>query len=101
MRPSWQTSHRKPMRRHLARTGAWLRAAFKRAITPRAPAMVIRVRVKLRRIIRKSWLLSRCYYRCRGARLLGRPTDEIWYFAYGANMHEATFRIRRGIQPLE
>ena len=61
----------------------------------------MRLRFKLRRVITKSWLLSRCYYRCRGARLLGRPYDEIWYFAYGANMHEATFRIRRGIQPIE
>jgi gamma-glutamylcyclotransferase (GGCT)/AIG2-like uncharacterized protein YtfP len=25
----------------------------------------------------------------------------VWYFAYGANMHDATFVIRRGIQPLE
>ena len=56
---------------------------------------------KLRRVTAKSWLLSRCYYRRRGARLLGRPQDQIWYFAYGANMHEATFRVRRGIQPLE
>ena len=24
-----------------------------------------------------------------------------WYFAYGANMHAATFRVRRGIQPFE
>ena len=59
------------------------------------------IRLKPRWIIMKSWLLSRCYYHCRGARLLGRPQDEIWYFAYGANMHEATFRIRRGIHPLE
>jgi len=56
---------------------------------------------KLRRVTAKSWLLSRCYYYCRGARLLGRPQDEIWYFAYGANMHDATFRVHRGIQPLE
>ena len=33
--------------------------------------------------------------------MLGRPQDQIWYFAYGANMHDATFRVRRGIQPLE
>ena len=25
----------------------------------------------------------------------------IWYFAYGSNMHAATFRGRRGIEPLE
>ena len=61
----------------------------------------MRIQFKLRRAVTKSWLLSGCYYRWRGARLTGRPTDEIWYFAYGANMHEATFRIRRGIQPLE
>jgi cation transport regulator ChaC len=56
---------------------------------------------KSRRLIARSWLLSRCYYPLRGARLRGRPTDEIWYFAYGANMHDGTFRGRRGIRPLE
>jgi hypothetical protein len=25
----------------------------------------------------------------------------VWYFAYGANMHDDTFRIRRGIRSLE
>lgn len=54
-----------------------------------------------RRLIAKSWVLSRLYYPLRGARLRGRPNDEIWYFAYGANMHEATFRVRRGIRPSE
>lgn len=56
---------------------------------------------KSRRLIARSWLLSRCYYPLRGARLFGHPDEKIWYFAYGANMHDATFRIRRGIQPLE
>ncbi len=56
---------------------------------------------KLRRLIAKSWLLSQLYYPVRGARLLGRPKDEIWYFAYGANMHESAFRVRRSIQPLD
>jgi len=56
---------------------------------------------KRRRLIAKSWVLSRLYYPLRGARLVGRPNDEIWYFAYGANMHAATFRVRRGIEPLE
>ena len=55
----------------------------------------------LRRLIAKSWLLSRCYYRFRGARLLGRPKDQVWYFAYGANMHDSAFRDRRGIRSLE
>jgi hypothetical protein len=56
---------------------------------------------KHRRLIAKSWVLSRLYYPLHGVRLAGRPNDEIWYFAYGANMHEATFRVRRGIQPSE
>ena len=58
-------------------------------------------RPKLRRLIRRSWFLSRCYYLYRGARLLGRPGQEVWYFAYGANMDEGTFRVRRGVQALE
>ena len=60
-----------------------------------------RLRPKLRRVIRRSWFLSRCYYRCRGARLVGRPGQEVWYFAYGANMDDGTFRVRRGIQALK
>ena len=63
--------------------------------------IVRRLRPKLRRLIAKSWILSRCYYPLRGHRLSGRATDEIWYFAYGANMHDSAFRVRRGIQPLE
>jgi cation transport regulator ChaC len=55
---------------------------------------VRRLRPKLRRLIAKSWILSRCYYPLRGHRLSGRAKDEIWYFAYGAN-------VRRRIQPLE
>ena len=31
----------------------------------------------------------------------GRPSDEIWYFAYGSNMHVGTFVERRRIRPLE
>jgi hypothetical protein len=62
---------------------------------------VITLLRKLRRLIAKSWILSRCYYPLRGARLLGRPNDEIWYFAYGANMHDSAFRVRRGIQLIE
>ena len=65
------------------------------------PQTVRRFRLRLRRLIRKSWFLSRCYYRYRGARLRGRPRQEVWYFAYGANMDDGTFRARRGIQALE
>ncbi len=45
--------------------------------------------------------MSRWHYRRHGLVLEGRPSDEIWYFAYGSNMHEGTFVHRRGIRPLE
>jgi cation transport regulator ChaC len=63
--------------------------------------LVQRFRPTLRRLITRSWLLSRCYYRYQGACLRGQPRQEIWYFAYGANMDESTFRVRRRIRPLE
>ena len=62
---------------------------------------VRRLRPKLRRRIARSWILSRCYYPLRGHHLSGRANDEIWYFAYGANMHDSAFRVRRGIQARE
>jgi gamma-glutamylcyclotransferase len=62
---------------------------------------MIRLRFKLRRLIAKSWLLSRWYYSLCGARLLGRPKQEVWYFAYGSNMDERTFCHRRRIRPME
>jgi gamma-glutamylcyclotransferase len=63
--------------------------------------IIRRLRPRLRRFITKSWILSRCYYPLRGHHLSGRANDAIWYFAYGANMDDSTFRIRRGIQVLE
>lgn len=55
----------------------------------------------LRQLVARSWLLSRALYRLRGLELAGRPTDKVWYFAYGANMHDSAFRERRGMRPLE
>ncbi len=57
--------------------------------------------IKLRRVIVKSWILAKLYYRRHGIRLVGRPEDEVWYFAFGANMHDSAFRERRGMEPLE
>jgi cation transport regulator ChaC len=54
-----------------------------------------------RRILVKSWLLSRVHYRVHGLRLDGRPYDHVWYFAYGSNMHDSAFRERRRIRPFE
>ena len=59
------------------------------------------MRAKLRRLVAKSWILSRCYYPLRGHCLSGRAKDEIWYFAYGANMHDSAFRGWRGMRPLD
>jgi cation transport regulator ChaC len=59
------------------------------------------MRIRWRRLIVKSWLVSRWHYRRHGLVLEGRPSDEIWYFAYGSNMHKETFVGRRRIKPLE
>ncbi len=55
--------------------------------------------IKPRRLIAKSWVLSRLYYRWRGMRLVGGPGDTVWHFAFGANMHDSAFRERRGMRP--
>ncbi len=57
--------------------------------------------MRVRWLIAKSWWLSRLFYWLRGRPLEGAPRDEIWYLAYGANMHESVFRGRRGMRPLE
>ena len=57
--------------------------------------------IRWRRWLAKSWLLSRCHYRLRGIPLQGRPNEEVWYFAFGANMHDRAFRERRGMRPLQ
>lgn len=57
--------------------------------------------IRLRRWLARSWWLSRRHYALRGVTLAGRPEEEVWYFAYGANMHDSAFRIRRGMSPLE
>ncbi len=56
--------------------------------------------IRPRRLIARSWVLSRLYYRSRGMRLDGRPGDTVWYFAFGANMHDSAFRERRGMRPI-
>ena len=55
----------------------------------------------LRSVISKSWVLSRFYYRWHGIRLTGRPDQDVWYFAFGANMHDSAFCERRGMRPIE
>ncbi len=57
--------------------------------------------IRLRRMIARSWTLSRIHYRLRGLRIDGKPNDRVWYFAFGANMHDSAFRQRRGMRPIE
>ncbi len=57
--------------------------------------------IKPRRALVKSWTLSKIHYRLRGLRIAGRPKEEVWYFAFGANMHDSAFQGRRGMRPIE
>ncbi len=54
-----------------------------------------------RRLVTRSWTLSRWYYRWHSLELRGRGSDLVWYFAYGSNMHDSAFRERRRMRPLE
>ena len=47
------------------------------------------------------WLLTKLRYRVHDLRPPPSPLEEVWYFAYGANMHDSAFRERRGMRPLE
>lgn len=60
---------------------------------------MIRLLSALRRFTSKYWLLSRLHYRLHRMRLEGGPDDLVWYFAFGANMHDSAFLERRGMQP--
>ena len=67
------------------------------------------VSMRARRALKRLWVpvainiwpLARAWYRLWGLRLEGRPGDHVWYFAYGANMHDSAFRERRKMRPLE
>jgi hypothetical protein len=62
---------------------------------------MLRILLKFSGLIASSWAVSWCLYRLHGIRLIGPPCAEIWYFAYGANMHDSAFRERRGMCPRE
>lgn len=59
------------------------------------------IHISWRKLTAKSWTLSRWYYRLHKLELAGRPSDSVWYFAYGSNMHDSVFLERRGMRPLE
>ena len=62
---------------------------------------MIILRGRARRLVARSWTLSWFYYRLHGLPLAGRPGEHVWYFAYGANMHDRAFRERRRMRPVE
>lgn len=57
--------------------------------------------LRLRSLIASSWTLSRLLHGLRGRRLEGSAQEQVWYFAYGANMHDSAFQSRRKMRPLE
>src|SRR6516165_10616419 len=59
------------------------------------------MRIPGRRLTAKSWILSRWYYRLHKLELPGHPSDTVWYFAYGSNMHDSAFLERRQMRPKE
>ena len=59
------------------------------------------MKIRLRQLIAKFWTLSKAYYRLNGLRIDGKPNGRVWYFAFGANMHDSAFRERRGMRPFE
>ena len=63
--------------------------------------MLFTLRRILRRGIARSWWLSKLRYRIHGLALTGAPAEEVWYFAFGANMHDGVFRERRGMRASE
>jgi gamma-glutamylcyclotransferase len=63
--------------------------------------MIGRLKRALRRRVARPWHLSKVWYRLYGLSIQGRPGDEVWYFAFGANMHDSAFRERRRMRPRE
>ena len=62
---------------------------------------MLRILLTLSALVARSWTLSWCLYRLHGLRLVGPSGEAVWYFAYGANMHDSAFRGWRAMCPLE
>jgi len=62
---------------------------------------MLRARRVMLRLVTRSWTVSRIRYRLHGIRLMGKPADLVWYFAFGVNMHDSAFIERRGMRPRE
>ena len=62
---------------------------------------MMRFRLRLRRMIAKSWILSRCYYPLRNHRLSGGRTTRSGISLMAPTCADSAFRVRRGRQALE
>ncbi|MBL4824964.1 MAG: gamma-glutamylcyclotransferase [SAR324 cluster bacterium] len=64
---------------------------------------------KFRRLLKRLWLpiilrvwpLAQLWYLLWGLKLEGQPSDEVWYFAFGANMNNSVFLERRKMSQKE
>ena len=63
--------------------------------------MIWRLRRALQQPFALAWTLSWLWYHFYGIRVDGRPDEEAWYFAFGANMHDSAFHERRRMRPIE
>jgi cation transport regulator ChaC len=72
-----------------------------RSIAAQLTAQRRALRSRWRKLLTKSWTLSRWHYRWHGHMLAGQPSEYVWYLAYGSNMHHSAFRGRRGMKPAE
>ncbi len=70
----------------------------RRLLRYRTPRSVRRLWVS---VATRAWPLAQLWYRSWGLSLDGNPEDTVWYFAYGANMHDSSFLKRRRMRPTE
>lgn len=63
--------------------------------------MIGALRHRIRGLTGRSWWISKIWYRLRGMRLEGPPEEVVWYFAFGANLNDSAFLVRRKMRPLE
>lgn len=52
-------------------------------------------------VILRVWTLARLWCRSSDLMLDGYPDEDVWYFAFGANMNDSVFLGRRKMKPLE
>ena len=94
--PGWRLSRQNQESK--CSVGPWRLAGL---LSPQLRTVPLRTLLRIRMLIARSWAVSWCLYRLHGIRLIGPPGEQVWYFAYGANMHDSSFRGWRGMSPVE